>query len=366
MSAAEMNCPECGSTNKAGAKTCDMCGAPLIENWREKPRLRDKILRRTDFMAAARANRKATSQLIIFLLLVLASLGYLLGWSLQTLTGAWPLDAESAWFLSAWGIKAALVLLIIGAAWSWVAFKKGDRIVLRMTGARQVSENEERQLHNVVEEMAIAAGIVKPRVYVIETDALNAFATGMHPGNSAIGVTRGLLDTLNREELQGVIGHEMGHIVNWDIRYATAVGIIVGLIALVSDAALRSLRFSGRTRGSGSGRSGGAGVIVVLVFLMVFAALAPLFSRLVQMAVSRQREFLADATSVRLTRSPEGLLSALDKLASSAKPFKGANRATQHMFIVNPFRNFSKKTHRLMATHPPLEVRMFRLRNLGE
>ncbi|MDH3563644.1 MAG: M48 family metallopeptidase, partial [Gammaproteobacteria bacterium] len=207
------------------------------------------------------------------------------------------------------------------------------------------------------------AGIRKPRVYLIETDALNAFATGMHPARSSIGVTRGLLDTLNREELQGVVGHEMGHIVNWDIRYATAVGVIVGLIALVSDGALRSLRYSGRSRSSNS-RSGGGAVVIVL-FLLIFAALAPIFSRLVQMAVSRQREFMADATSVRLTRHPEGLISALEKLALNAKPFKGANQATQHMFIVNPFRNFSEKASRLFATHPPLERRMARLRNLG-
>jgi heat shock protein HtpX len=185
----------------------------------------------------------------------------------------------------------------------------------------------------------------------------------MNPARSTIGVTRGLLVALNREELQGVIGHEMGHIVNWDIRYATAVGVIVGLIALVSDGALRSLRFSGRSQNSNSRAGGGA--VVIMLFLLVFAALAPLFSRLVQMAVSRQREFLADATSVRLTRHPEGLISALGKLALNAKPFDGANRATQHMFIVNPFRNFSERASSLMATHPPLELRIRRLQNLG-
>jgi heat shock protein HtpX len=189
----------------------------------------------------------------------------------------------------------------------------------------------------------------------------------MTPARSSIGVTRGLLDNLNREELQGVIGHEMGHIVNWDIRYATAVGVLVGLIALVSDGALRSLRFSGgRSQSSGSsGRGGGGGAALIVLFLLLFAALAPVFAKLVQMAVSRQREFLADATSVRLTRHPEGLISALEKLATSAKPFKGANSATQHMFIVNPFRNFSEKATRLFSTHPPLERRMARLRNLG-
>jgi heat shock protein HtpX len=324
--------------------------------------MRNKVLRRTDFMAAARANRKATRRLVGSLLLVLGVLGYLIGWSLQLVSVDMESGIETIWFVSRWGVVAALVLFGIGSIWSWIAFRSGDRVVLRLTGAREVTADEEPQLHNVVQEMAIAAGITRPRVYVIETPALNAFATGMHPARSAIGVTRGLLDTLNREELQGVIGHEMGHIVNWDIRYATAVGVIVGLIALVSDGALRSLYFSGRSRSSGKG---GGGAAFVMLALVAFAALAPVFALLVQMAVSRQREFLADATSVRLTRHPEGLISALEKLASSAQPFKGANRATQHMFIVNPFRNFREKTNRLYATHPPLELRIHRLQNLG-
>jgi heat shock protein HtpX len=356
-------CPECGTANRPHARACRQCGAPLISDWQERPRLRNKILLRTDFIAAARSNQRATRHLVLLLLLILAVLGYLLGWSLQALTGDIPAGNQTIWFMSRWGVWTALALIFIGACWSWVSIRTGDRIILRLTGASPVSVDEEPQLHNVVEEMAIAAGIRKPHVYVIETDALNAFATGMDPAHASIGVTRGLLDTLNREELQGVIGHEMGHIVNWDIRYATAVGVIVGLIALVSDGALRSLRFSGRSRNSNS--RGGGGAVVIVLFLLVFAALAPLFSRLVQMAVSRQREFLADATSVRLTRHPEGLISALEKLSVNARPFTGANRATQHMFIVNPFRNFSEQASSLMATHPPLALRIRRLRNLG-
>ena len=326
--------------------------------------MRNKVLRRTDFMAAARANQRATQRLVTMLLVILTLLGYLIGWGLQIGMGHYPPDAQSALFVSRWGINGALGLLIISSLWVWIAFRSGDRIVLRLTGATEVTADEEPVLHNVVEEMAIAAGVVKPRIYVLDTPALNAFATGMTPARSAIGVTRGLLDALNREELQGVVGHEMGHVVNWDIRYATAVGVIVGLIALVSDAALRTLYFSNRSGNRSSSKGGGSAAIVMIV-LVAFAALAPVFAFLVQMAVSRQREFLADATSVRLTRHPEGLISALEKLATSAQPFKGANRATQHMFIVNPFRNFREHTNRLYATHPPLELRMNRLRNLG-
>ena len=356
------HCPECNAVNRPHASACTQCGAPLVTDWQEHRRLRNKVLRRTDFMAAARANQRATRRLVAFLLLILGVLGYLLGWSLQLFSGDLTESLESVWFLSPWGIWGALALFTIGAGWSWIAFRSGDRIVLRLTGAHQVTPADEPLLHNVVEEMAIAAGITRPKLFVIETNALNAFATGMSPARSAIGVTRGLLNSLNREELQGVVGHEMGHIVNWDIRYATAVGVIVGLIALVSDGALRSLYFSGRSRNSGKAGSGAAFVMLALV---AFAALAPLFAFLVQMAVSRQREFLADATSVRLTRHPQGLIAALEKLAATAEPFKGANRATQHMFIVNPFRNFKEKTSRLSATHPPLALRINRLHNLG-
>ena len=356
------HCPECKAVNRPHARTCTQCGAPLVKNWQDSRRLRHKILRRTDFMAAARANRRATRRLVVFLLLILGVLGYLLGWSMQLFMADFPEPLESVWFLSRWGVLGALLLFGMGAGWSWIAFRSGDRIVLRLTGAQRVTSADEPVLHNVVEEMAIAAGIPRPQLFVIETDALNAFATGMSPARSAIGVTRGLLNSLNREELQGVIGHEMGHIVNWDIRYATAVGVIVGLIALVSDGALRSLYFSGRSRNSGKA---GGGAAFVMLALIAFAALAPVFAFLVQMAVSRQREFLADATSVRLTRHPQGLIAALEKLAATAEPFKGANRATQHMFIVNPFRNFKEKTSRLSATHPPLALRINRLRNLG-
>ncbi len=352
-----------------------MCGAALAgasagAGFRPNDGESQKILRRTDFLQAARENQRNTTRLLLILHGIAAVLGYLLGWNFQLFSGALPEGVEGIWFFSSWGVRGALIVVAVSALWSWIAMKQGDRIVLRIAGAREVSAEAEPMLHNVVEEMAIAAGVTKPAVYVMETDALNAFATGMNVRRSAIGVTRGLLQTLTREELQGVVGHEMSHIVNLDIRYATAVGVLVGVIALVSDAALRMLRFSGG-RGATSGHSGGGGskgggasafAFFILVF---FAAVAPLVARLVQMAVSRQREFLADATSVRLTRNPLGLISALEKLDAHARPFPGANRATQHMFIVNPFRHFSDGNSALMSTHPPLLRRILRLRNLG-
>jgi len=364
-----IQCPDCGAVNRSSNTNCRLCG-DLIRPESASPAQKIKVLRRTDFVAAATANRKATTRLVLLLLGIGVLLGYLIGWNMQIFLTDITWERQTVWFISEWGVWAALIMLGVSILWTIIAMKQGDRIVLRITGAREVSREDEPVLHNVVEEMAIAAGIPRPGVYVIETDAMNAFATGMSTRRSAIGVTRGLLDALDREELQGVVGHEMGHIVNLDVRYATAVGVLVGLIALVSDMAWRMIyvggRGGGRTRGGRSGKGGGGGgIAVAMIILFLVAMLAPVFAKLVQMAVSRQREFLADATSVRLTRNPQGLISALDKLSSNSVPFRGANRATQHLFIVNPFKNFTERSSQLMATHPPLHSRIQRLRNLG-
>jgi heat shock protein HtpX len=350
-------CPECGTPNPGYRSRCRQCGAQLRGLAAAQPSV--KVLRRTDFLAAARANRANTTRLLAVLLAVAAALGYLIGWNLELLTAHGPALTSAGWALSSGGLAGAAVLLTTSAGWAGLALARGDRILLKLSGAQRVGSGEEPVLQNVVAEMAIAAGLPRPRIYVIETDALNAFATGMRPQLAAVAVTRGLLDTLNRDELQGVIGHELGHIVNWDIRYATVVGVTVGLVALVSDAALRGLRYS---RGRGDSPYG----IIAVVALLLFALLAPLAAKLVQMAISRQREFLADATSVRLTRNPLGLIGALEKLGQAARPFPGASGATQHLFIVNPFRQFGDKALALFATHPPIERRIARLRNLGD
>jgi heat shock protein HtpX len=214
--------------------------------------------------------------------------------------------------------------------------------------------------------MSIAAGVPMPKVMVMEVDALNAFATGTSTSNAAIVVTRGLLDTLNREELQGVIGHEMGHIANLDTRYMTIVGVTVGLIALVASMILRALQWGSYSSSRSDDRKSSGGSAILIIVLLVVAVLAPLAAKAVQMAVSRQREYLADATSVQFTRNPDGLISALQKLeAAAGKPFPGVSDATQHLFIVNPVRAMTAKTSALMATHPDLESRIARLRNLG-
>ncbi len=317
----------------------------------------------TDFMAAQAANRRNTWILILLLILLGFALGYVIGWTLE----AWgtedyrPVDILA---VSSAGLLGGAVLSGIGLVSRAATLFAGDRIVLAMTGGAEVDATAEPLLHNVVEEMAIAAGLPKPKVVVIETDALNAFATGMKTDAATIGVTRGLLNTLPREQLQAVVAHEMGHVLNLDTRYMAAVGIMVGLIALVSDMALRSLRFGGRSSGS-SGRKKGGGAVIVLIILILFAILAPLAAQMVRFAVSRQREFLADATSVQLTRNPLGLIGALRSLGAGSKAPEIGNRAIQHLFIVNPLKDFASGGSALFATHPSLEERITRLQNLG-
>lgn len=312
----------------------------------------------TDFVAAQKVNRRNTVLLLVVLTAVAALTGYVIGWALQG-----EADGTVPLFSSA-GVAVALLMAAASAAWSAISLAVGDRLVLTLAGAREIAKPDAPQLYNVVEEMAIAAGQPMPRVMLLETDALNAFATGMRTGHGTIVVTRGLLDALTRDQLQGVVAHEMAHIANLDTRYAVVVGVTVGLIALVCDALRHGMAWGGAGRtGRGDRKGGGAGPLVLLLILV--AIFAPLAARIVQMAVSRQREYLADATSVQFTRNPNGLITALERLAGAAVPFPGVSRATQHLFIVNPVRSFTARTPALLATHPDVADRISRLRNLG-
>ncbi|MBI3620797.1 MAG: M48 family metallopeptidase [Nitrospirae bacterium] len=256
----------------------------------------------------------------------------------------WPIGLAFA------GVAAVIIGLL--------SYFQGSAIVLAASGAKPVSRDAEPQLHNIVEEMAIAAGLPVPAVYLIEDSAPNAFATGRDPRHAAITVTRGLLDKLNREELQGVIGHEMSHIRNLDIRFSMMVAILVGSIVLFCDLVLRSFRFGrmGRDR---------RGALPFLLLAVLLSIVAPLFAMLLQMAISRRREFLADASSVQLTRNPLGLANALAKIAGDPEPLEAANRATQHLYIVNPVKVFGMNASNLMSTHPPTEARINILRSMA-
>ncbi len=313
----------------------------------------------TDFVAAQAANRRNTIVLLVVLTLLAAMTGYAVGWLVEGEA------TDSVLLVSRAGIVAAAAMAAVSVGWSMVSLAIGDRLVLAMAGAKEIQTADAPQLYNVVEEMSLASGVPMPKVMVLETEALNAFATGTSVGHGTVVVTRGLLDKLSRDELQGVVAHEMAHLANLDTRYMVVVGVTVGLIALVCDMLLRTMGWGGfgRSRSSGDKRGSGAGLLIVL--LIVVAVLAPFAAKAVQMAVSRQREYLADATSVQFTRNPNGLISALGKLAEAAAPFPGVSRATQHLFIVNPVQTFTANSSALLATHPDVADRITRLRNLG-
>ena len=313
----------------------------------------------TDFVGAQQANRRNTLVLLGVLTALAALVGYVVGWLLE----AEASDGVPAF--SKGGVVLAGLMAIVSVGWSGLSLAFGDKMVLGMANAREIDKADAPQLYNVVEEMAIAAGVPMPKVMVLETDALNAFATGTRPGHGTIAVTRGLLNSLNRDELQGVVAHEMAHLANLDTRYMVVVGVTVGLIALICDLVLRNLAWGGSGRSSSRDDKKGGGAALLIILLIVVAILAPIAAKFVQMAVSRQREYLADATSVQFTRNPNGLISALGKLAENAKPFPGVSRATQHLFIVNPVQTFTAKSSALLATHPDIADRIARLRNLG-
>jgi heat shock protein HtpX len=301
--------------------------------------------------------------LLALLTAIAAVLGYLVGAVFQGETSGNAAAVSSA------GLVAAAAMAAVSVGWSLIALAFGGNMVLAMADAKPVGKEEAPQFFNVAEEMSIAAGVPMPKLMVMETDALNAFATGTSTHNAAIVVTRGLLGALDRDELQGVVGHEMGHIANLDTRYMTIVGVTVGLIALVADMILRTMQWGSFNRGSSNSdgdRKGGGGNVLLIILLVVVAIFAPLAAKAVQMAVSRQREYLADATSVQFTRNPNGLISALTKIDAAAKPFPGVSNATQHLFIVNPVQTFTASSSALMATHPETADRIARLRNLGD
>jgi len=265
--------------------------------------------------------------------------------------------------LTQFGYAGVAIALVIAIAMSWTSYYYSDKIVLTMSRARPVEKNELPYLYNVIEGLSIAAGVPVPKMYVIEDTAPNAFATGRDPEHSAIAVTTGLLDKLNRVELEGVIAHEMSHIKNYDIKLATLAVVMVGVVALLSDWLLRSFWWGGGRRRRNEG--GGESNAILMVVGLILAILAPLVAQLMRLALSRQREFLADASGAMLTRYPEGLASALEKLAADREPLEVANKATAHLYIVNPLKDLKGSVNNLFNTHPPMEERVEKLREMG-
>jgi len=301
------------------------------------------------------ANRRKSLMLFIGMAVVLCSLGYLIGVVVHPDGG---------------GRLGLIMAVAIWMGLSLMSTFGGGSLVLRLARAREVSPDVHPQLYNVVEEMKIAASLNHmPKIYIIDEKAPNAFATGLSPDDSAVAVTAGMLTRLNRDELQGVIAHEMSHIMNRDMQFMTLASIMLGTIVLMSDVFLRGMWFTGggSSRRYRSSKSGGGGVPPQLAILAIaLAILGPIFARLLYFAISRKREYLADACAVRLSRYPEGLASALEKISSNTLPLNAANRATAPMYIVNPLKPKKSALSGLGATHPPIHERIAILRAMSQ
>jgi heat shock protein HtpX len=264
------------------------------------------------------------------------------------------------------GILGMMMAALLWFVLSLISYFSGDSILLSMSGAKEVNRHVHPQLFNVVEEMKIAANLpVMPRIYIIDSPAPNAFATGRNPEKSAIAVTAGLLSMLNRDELQGVIAHEMSHVINRDVLYMTFAGVLLGSIVILSESFWRSQYYSASSRRyRSSSRDNSQAQVVMMVVAIVFAILAPILARLFYFSLSRRREYLADASAVRLTRYPEGLASALEKISRPDIQLANANRVTASMYIINPLKASSRNMVNAFSTHPPVEERIKILRSM--
>ena len=295
------------------------------------------------------ANKRKTVVLIAAAILLLGAVGYVLG----LLYASGPV-----------GLVGAVALAIV---MSLVSYFSGDKIVLASTRARAVTSQEQPRLHNIVEGLSIAGGIPKPKVYVIPERALNAFATGRNPEHSSVAVTEGLLEAMNRVELEGVIGHELAHVVDRDILVGTIVATLIGAVVLISEFFMRSWWWGGGRRRGGRDSGGGASGII-FVFGLLLLVLAPIIGQFVRLAVSRNREYLADAKGALLTRYPPGLASALRKIAEGAViPMRSANNATAHLWLNQPSRLEGEgmgSLEKLFSTHPPIAERIRRLEEM--
>jgi heat shock protein HtpX len=267
---------------------------------------------------------------------------------------------------SGYGLSWIGWALVISGIMSYVSYYYSDKIILTLSGAREADRKRDFNFYTVAENLAMAAGLPKPKLYVIEDTAMNAFATGRDPSHAVVCATTGLLAQLNRTELEGVIGHELSHVGNYDMRLMSIVTVMVGLVTLLADWFLRFSFWGGRRRNND--REAGQLGAVMMIAGMILALLSPLIAQLIQLAISRRREFLADASSVKLTRYPNGLIRALEKLGADREPLEAANKATAHLYIVNPLRN----THSgigwfasLFNTHPPLKDRIAALKAMS-
>jgi heat shock protein HtpX len=320
-----------------------------------------------------RANKRNSIILVALMAAVLLLLGYIIGSIFDPASGFLVPQGRmqspemiQTNYAGLWGMAFAATLWFILML---VSFSSGDQILLSASRAKRVTHDVHPQLFNIVEEMKIAAGLPMPKIYIIADPAPNAFATGRSPQTASVAVTAGLLGRLNRDELQGVIAHEMSHILHRDILYVTLAGVMLGSIVIISQVFLRGMFYSsmGSRKRYSSGRGGGQAQLIMLLIAIVAAILAPIMAYLLYFALSRRREYLADAGAARLTRYPEGLASALEKISGDTSPqLAAANKATAPMYIVNPFKKAKgMKLSDLTSTHPPISERIKILRNMS-
>jgi heat shock protein HtpX len=262
-----------------------------------------------------------------------------------------------------YGPSIGLGIFVFSIIYSFVSYFYSDKIVLATSGAQEIEKKDNPELFRIVENLAMGDGVPMPRVYIIEDPSPNAFATGRDPKHAAVAATTGILNRLNKSELEGVIAHELSHVKNYDTRLMAITAVLVGFIALITDLFLRNLFWGGfRNNNERDSRAEG----VFLIIGIVLAIIAPIIASLIQLAVSRKRELLADASGALLTRYPEGLASALEKISSDPRPLATASNATAHLFIVNPFKDkgFGSTISNLFSTHPPIEERIKILRSM--
>ncbi|KKS03642.1 MAG: Protease HtpX-like protein [candidate division WWE3 bacterium GW2011_GWF2_41_45] len=287
-------------------------------------------------------NKRDTIIIITLFIAVITALGWFVG----------------EYFYDGAGVTFLGGALIFSGISGLISYYNSDKIVLGISGAKEVKYEDSPDIHKLVENMSIASGIPKPRIYVIQDTSMNAFATGRDPNHSVICFTTGIIQRLEKRELEGVIAHEMSHIGNYDIRLMSIVSILVGTVMLLSDWFTRGAFYGGSRKRSSNSDSGGG---VFFLIGMVLLILSPIIATLIKLAISRNREFLADATAASITRHPKGLADALKKLAGDKEELEAANGATAHLYIVSPVKSLGKAVSSLFSTHPPIEERINRL-----
>lgn len=296
-------------------------------------------------------NKRNSFVIIAVFLLFFVAIGMLIGW---VWGGTW-----------AFSVVVASLAAIIAFLLTLMSYYSGSSAILSISKAKRLQRSDDPQLFNVVEELTIAGGVPMPKIYVIDDTAPNAFATGRNPQHAVVAITTGLRQKLNRDELQAVMAHEISHVRNYDILFAMLMAVMVGVLVMLCDVFLRSMWFgAGRRRRKSSRQGGNPAEIILVIVAIVLAIVAPILARIIQMTMSRQREYLADASAIELTRNPEGLASALSRISNDPEVLEVANRATAHLYIAHPIKKFEKRASSIFDTHPPIKDRIRRVLSL--